>query len=71
MTYSNPDQCVKLSNLPVELTKFVAACEKDGQQVRFVELKRETASEVNNEGFWVQKSADGQTWNNIAFVPGA
>jgi hypothetical protein len=60
--------CVMNQVLPVELTKFVAACENDGQQVRFVELKRETASEVNNEGFWVQKSADGKTWDNVAFV---
>ncbi len=62
------DNCIYQWPLPVELTKFVAACEKDWQQVRFVELKRETASEVNNEGFWVQKSADGKTWDNVAFV---
>lgn len=60
--------CVTNTPLPVELTKFVAACENDGQQVRYVELKRETASEVNNEGFWIQKSADWKTWVNVAFV---
>lgn len=51
--------------LPVTLTHFIAACERDGQQVR---LNRGTASEVNNKGFWVQKSADWNKWDNIVFV---
>lgn len=66
-SYSNPDQCVQLWPLPVELLKFVAACKNDGQQVRYVELKRETASEANNDGFFVQRLVDGK-WVNIAFV---
>lgn len=66
--YDNPDQCVKSAPLPIELVKFVARCEQDGQQVRVV---RETASEQDNKGYRVQKSSDGKTWDNIAWVDGA
>ena len=33
-------------------------------------LKWSTASELNNEGFFVQRSADGQDWTNIEFIKG-
>jgi hypothetical protein len=62
------DQKVTSAPLPIELKNFVAACERDGQQVR---LQRETESEKNNDGFRVQKSADGEKRSNIAFVKGA
>lgn len=62
---ANKMVCVMAQILPVKLINFIAECEKDGQQVR---LNRGTASEVNNKGFWIQKSADWNNWNNIAFV---
>lgn len=57
-----------VSSLPVELTHFIAACENDGQQVL---LYWSTKAEINNEGFWVEKSNNGVQWSNIGFVPGA
>ena len=56
-----------VSSLPVELTHFIAKCIDNGQEVR---LDRETASEQNNKGFWIQRLVDGK-WRNIHFVEGA
>ena len=52
--------------LPVELVQFTALFQK-GQ----VELRWETATELNNAGFDIQRSADGRDWQSLAFVPGA
>ena len=51
--------------LPVELVHFAGA-KKEGH----ILLNWETASEKNNEGFYVQKSYDGKNWENIGFVNG-
>lgn len=51
--------------LPVEMISFEAAYE-----VGIVELKWTTVSELNNECFYIEKSADGITWSDIALVPG-
>lgn len=51
--------------VPVEFLSFEG--EKKG---RAVELTWQTATETNNEGFRVQRSADGQEWQTIGFVPG-
>ena len=56
---------------PIELQHFIARCVQEGQQVRFVELTRSTLSETNNAGFRVQKSDDGETRVNVAWIPGA
>ncbi len=55
-----------LDVLPVELTNFTA--EVQGNTVL---LKWETASELNNEGFQVERSKDGQNWEILDFVKGA
>ena len=51
--------------LPVELMLFKGAVEKNT-----VNLTWKTASEENNEGFDIQRSADGSKWRTIGFVPG-
>lgn len=51
--------------LPVELFGFSVADIKDG-----AELSWSTASEFNNKGFYVQKSKDGQLFEDIGWVDG-
>jgi alpha-tubulin suppressor-like RCC1 family protein len=53
--------------LPVQLVRFEAR--RSGPAT--VALSWATASEVNNAGFAVEKSADGRAWQRLAFVPGA
>ncbi|HEY6907391.1 MAG TPA: C25 family cysteine peptidase, partial [Ignavibacteriaceae bacterium] len=52
--------------VPVELTAFTASV--DGNNIR---LNWTTATETNNAGFDVLRSADGSSWDKIAFVQGA
>ncbi|MEO9478113.1 MAG: T9SS type A sorting domain-containing protein [Cyclobacteriaceae bacterium] len=51
--------------LPVDLIKFIAEA-SDG----IVQLKWVTASELNNVGFEIQKSLDGDIFEEIGFVDG-
>ena len=51
--------------LPVELTAFTASTLDNS-----VELNWETATEVNNYGFEIERKFDGAKWNNIGFVEG-
>ncbi|MFZ1728514.1 MAG: hypothetical protein WBQ23_02395 [Bacteroidota bacterium] len=51
--------------LPVELTSFRSYL-KDDQ----VELQWTTATELNNFGFDVERSTDGNTWSALGFVAG-
>lgn len=53
------------SPLPVELTSFTASLENNN-----VMLHWSTASELNNEGFEVQRSLDGLEFGSIGFVIG-
>ncbi len=55
-----------LQAVPVELTSFTAETVSDG-----VLLKWTTASELNNQGFEIEKSSDGIKFFIIAFVEGA
>lgn len=57
---------ITLGVLPVELTTFTARY-YDGR----TELRWETASELNNYGFEVQRSTGGGEWSVIGFVAGA
>jgi hypothetical protein len=52
--------------LPVELLYFNAEARE-----RIVALTWATASERNNEGFMVERSADGSTWEKVIELPGA
>jgi hypothetical protein len=54
------------SILPVELISFSARMENGGAL-----LSWKTAAEINNEGFWVEKSLDGRAFEPLDFVPGA
>ncbi|MBN8544565.1 MAG: T9SS type A sorting domain-containing protein [Ignavibacteria bacterium] len=51
--------------LPVELTSFNAAI-RNG----LVDLKWETATEVNNYGFEVERKSSSSDWNKIGFIEG-
>ena len=53
------------SGLPVELTSFNAAI-RNG----IVDLKWETATEINNYGFEVERKSALTDWNKIGFVEG-
>lgn len=49
--------------LPVSLKSFVATKQGTSAQLNWV-----TASEVNNKGFYVQRSTDGTKFTNLGFV---
>lgn len=55
----------QISILPVELTRFEVE-----KNARSVQLKWQTATETNNMGFEIEKSSNGQHWENIGFVKG-
>jgi hypothetical protein len=52
--------------IPVELTSFSARY-LDGS----VRLNWQTATEINNHGFYVERSLDGENWEDVSFVSGA
>lgn len=54
-----------LSLLPVQFTTFTARPVQ-----RTAMLRWQTATETNNEGFFVQHSTDGRHWQDLAFVAG-
>ena len=54
------------STLPIELITFDAV-----KQERQVELSWSTASELNNDYFTIERSADGMTWENVQTILGA
>ena len=51
--------------IPVELTAFTAEATHQGNLLNW-----ETSTELNNEGFYVQHSIDGERWENLDFVEG-
>lgn len=52
--------------LPVELISFTGQMSNNLTAT----LSWQTASEINNEGFYVEKSADGNSYNELGFVSG-
>lgn len=56
---------VDYSTIPVELTSFSADVIDQS-----IELKWTTATETNNQGFEIERSVDGLSFNNIGYVPG-
>ncbi len=50
--------------LPVELTSFTANAIQGGVQVKW-----ETATEINNAGFTVQRSTNNSVWEDAKFFP--
>ena len=61
LTYFESDIIV-----PVELVFFKASLV--GEQVQ---LQWQTASEIDNEGFFIERSQNGKTWKSLSFVKGA
>ena len=59
------NQVLDFSALPVELTTFGAKIQKDG-----IHLNWTTASEINNEGFFIEVSKDGRYWQQLDFIKG-
>ncbi len=51
--------------LPVELTAFYVLSTKEG-----IKLVWSTATEIDNMGFEVQRSKDGENWTKLEFVKG-
>ncbi len=51
--------------LPVTLLRFSGKLQENG-----ILLDWQTASEENNQGFYVERSADGLRWTDIGFVAG-
>jgi hypothetical protein len=54
------------SILPIELLSFDVKAENEAVLIQW-----ETASELNNEFFTIQRSADGENWEDIAYINGA
>lgn len=60
------DNAISISGVvPVELTSFAVSVDKNG-----INLKWETATETNNRGFEIQRSADKNTFMTVGFVEG-
>ncbi len=53
--------------LPVELISFELKAKDD----KAIELLWQTASELNNDGFEIQRSTDAKNWKTLGFVNGA
>lgn len=56
---------VSVNPLPVELTFFTASAKGKN-----IELRWNTATEVNNHGFEVERNINGNEWSKIGFVKG-
>lgn len=54
------------STLPIELTNFEAK-----KNERTVRLNWETATEINNDFFGIERSSDGEKWETIVEIKGA
>lgn len=61
----NEVRIVVTAILPVELVHFAAK-----KSDRGAELSWETATEINNEGFDIERSRDNKTWTKIGYVAG-
>jgi hypothetical protein len=57
---------VNTNTLPVKYTSFTAVALNDDAV-----LSWNTASEINNSGFEIERSIDGRQFDNVAFVKGA
>ncbi|MEO8860334.1 MAG: T9SS type A sorting domain-containing protein [Ginsengibacter sp.] len=65
-TGANPLVIAGTGTLAVKITSFTAS-KKD----KSVVLNWQTATEIDNKGFDIQRSPDGINWNNIGFVNGS
>ena len=51
--------------LPVELSRFIGQANETGNELIWT-----TESEINNQGFFIERSPDGKTFEEIAFING-
>lgn len=58
-------ECGAIIPLPVELTSFKGKATESG-----ITLNWETASELNNSHFDIERSTDGETFSSIGTIPG-
>ncbi|HFA49281.1 MAG TPA: T9SS type A sorting domain-containing protein [Bacteroidetes bacterium] len=65
-SYTGTAVSISAALLPVELTDFRATLTDEKNALLFWK----TASETDNEGFEIQRSADGRDWQKIGFVAG-
>jgi hypothetical protein len=63
--FTNEEDCQAINPLPVELTSFKGKVTESG-----INLEWETASEINNSHFDVERSSNGKTYEAIAIVKG-
>ncbi|MCU0414845.1 MAG: choice-of-anchor J domain-containing protein [Ignavibacteriaceae bacterium] len=59
------DDVAVVGSVPVELASFIASVSGND-----VTLNWTTATELNNSGFYVERSAGEESWNNLGFVEG-
>ncbi|PTX22859.1 hypothetical protein C8N40_101687 [Pontibacter mucosus] len=59
------DPCLPITPLPVELSRFEGKATQSG-----INLEWETASEINNSHFEVERSADGSAFEKLGSVAG-
>lgn len=64
--YPLSDPIIIAKPLPVELTAFTTSV-----NVNKVELNWNTATEINNSGFNIERKSDKSAWKQIGFVKGA
>lgn len=63
---TNGDGIIRVAvTLPVELVSFTTQCDD-----KVISLIWKTATEVENEGFYVQSSLDGENWANEIYISG-
>ena len=62
---SRPEVETACNALPVELITFKATTKNS-----HIHLHWQTASELNNQGFQLQKSKDGINWQDVVFIEG-
>jgi hypothetical protein len=55
-----------VSPLPIVLAEFTAVCEDEGVMLNWI-----TESEINNERFFIHRSADLIQWEEVLTLPGA
>ncbi len=67
VSYNATDITIEvIGALPVELTTFTAELENEETLLSWT-----TASELNNEGFEIQRSMDARSWEKIGWIKGA
>lgn len=65
LTYTGTEVQIEAELLPVEMTSFKARLLDNS-----VQLDWQTATEINNEGFYLERSNNGINWQILSFIEG-